>query len=128
MIAKIDNFSRNLASGMSRRKAFWQLLAGAGGLGLLATQKASANAAGCPAFCFQQASVAYNDCIEDSLEVTPPIPFGTILIGCLAGYSLINSECMAFSTTCKSGFCASVPYTVNPGEIDITGAAPCVKI
>ena len=46
MSKAIEELSKNLASGMSRRRALWRFAAGlgaVGGLGLLAQKKASAN-------------------------------------------------------------------------------------
>jgi hypothetical protein len=125
----VDDFSRKLASGMSRRKAFWQLLAGAGGLALLATQKASATAANnnadCTQSCFNQTSIAFTQCIEDGLETATP--FITILTGCLSSEGLVYDACLATSRTCSPGKCAQVKFTVNPGEIDIISVA-CVGL
>jgi len=72
-----DDFSKNLAGGMSRRKAFLKFLGGAGALGFLGLRKAKAggtgvtntypkfpsNPAQCGPFCLNYAGVVYNECI-----------------------------------------------------------------
>jgi len=72
MYEKTDDFSRSLASGMSRRKAFLKFLGGAGALGFLGLKKAKAGAlAGynCPPFpptvagCLNWAGGIYDQCI-----------------------------------------------------------------
>jgi hypothetical protein len=122
MSERIDGFSRKLASGMSRRKAFWQLFTGAGGLGALAlvtTQKASADDASCPTQCFQQAQLAYTDCVEDTLG--EPLPSTNNFFICLPVETIAYQQCLGFSAACPSGKCAVIQYTVTPGEIDVTG-------
>jgi hypothetical protein len=119
MTERIDDFSRKLASGMSRRKAFWQLLTGAGGLALLTTQKASADSVGCPSFCFQQASYAYSQCSEDLQEVDPAIPFIQIFGLCLGAYGQIYQFCLTQSATCPAKMCTQINYTVTNGEINV---------
>jgi hypothetical protein len=69
MSKSVDDFSKNLASGMSRRGAFWRLLAGVGALGFLgvAPQKAIADkrVSDCVNYCVTLADEAYMDCIFD---------------------------------------------------------------
>jgi len=67
----LDVLSKNLASGMSRRKAFTKFLAGAGALGFLLTGKASAKKAKAipvPAYCIPEcmayAEQAYQCCLD----------------------------------------------------------------
>src|ERR1700736_6144270 len=104
MSERLDSFSRKLATGVSRRKAFWQLLTGAGGLGALAlvtTQKASADSAACPAMCFQQATLAYTDCVEDTVGDDPMAAFSI----CLPIEMLAYQQCVSFSASCAKGEC-----------------------
>jgi hypothetical protein len=67
MSKSVDDFSKNLASGMSRRGAFWKLLAGIGTLGFLggATKKASAAKVDCVNLCVTLADEVYLDCMFD---------------------------------------------------------------
>jgi hypothetical protein len=71
-----DDFSKNLAGGTSRRKAFLKFLGGAGVLGFLGLRKAKAgatiskpihfpsNPADCVGFCLNYAGGAYVECME----------------------------------------------------------------
>ena len=66
----MDEFSKNLATGVSRRKALLSFLGGAGALGFLAARKAKAidfptNPANCGPFCLEVASFEYSDCVSD---------------------------------------------------------------
>ena len=65
-----DDFSKSLASGMSRRKAFMKFLGGAGALGFLGLKKAKATPKlNWPPFpptvagCLNWAGELYNECI-----------------------------------------------------------------
>jgi hypothetical protein len=61
----VDSLSRNLALGVSRRKALWMFLAGSGVFGAFARQKASAASASlCHDSCRQQAVDFYELCIN----------------------------------------------------------------
>jgi len=64
----LDDFSRNLAGGMSRRKAFMKFLAGAGALGFLGSRTAKAGNAvppsECPARCLTVAATTYQHCLN----------------------------------------------------------------
>jgi hypothetical protein len=66
----IDNFSKSLAGGMSRRGAFLKLLGGVGVLGFLGVQKAKAvtsifpkNKALCSSYCLNYADEIYLLCM-----------------------------------------------------------------
>ncbi|HEV3332304.1 MAG TPA: hypothetical protein VG096_15045 [Bryobacteraceae bacterium] len=64
----IDDFSKSLAGGMSRRGAFLKLLGGAGVLGFLGVQKAKAsefpkNKALCSSYCLNLADEEYLFCM-----------------------------------------------------------------
>ena len=138
MIQKLDGFSQNLASGMSRRKAFWQLLTGAGalsGLALLTTQKASAalNTTDCTAACFSQAGLFYTDCLDDMLTGeddewadAPPKTFIDAFNICFPAQNLAYSDCLAFSEyVCKPKTCGQISYDVTPFDVEVTFAT-CV--
>jgi len=90
----LDDFAKNLASGMSRRRAFWKFLAGAGGLGLLSGRRAKAgsgfpsNPANCGPFCLDVACVAYSHCLQDGGN------FSECFFGVLTStYQCCLSEC-----------------------------------
>src|ERR1700736_5786044 len=110
MTETLDTFSRKLASGVSRRKAFWQLLTGAGGLAFLATQKAAANDVSCPTVCFQQASIAYSECITDGLEDNPGASYFEVLLICLGQEGLLYDTCLARSVSCPKGQCPQIEW------------------
>ena len=128
MTQKLDDISRALASGGSRRKAVWQLLIGAGGLALFGAKRAAADDAKCASFCFQGASVAFNDCMEDNSDPSGNFPkdFFGLLVFCLGFQGQFYNACTQFSATCPSGQCGNVIITVTPGEIDFEGDG-CVK-
>jgi hypothetical protein len=67
MRASLDQLARNLASGVSRRKALWQFVGGLGILGALTGRKASASGFGgrrndCLSFCREQAEFIQRVC------------------------------------------------------------------
>ena len=65
MSKSLDQLAKNLASGMSRRKAIWQFIAGLGVVSAFTGRKAYA-VEGCSAYCDSQASVFYEQCIQAS--------------------------------------------------------------
>jgi hypothetical protein len=81
----LDQLARNLADGMSRRRAFWQMLTGLGVAAAVTGRHASAGAQannGCAAFCKQQ----YHE------------------------YLLL---CLNASEHCPHDYCAEVPFNCN---------------
>jgi hypothetical protein len=66
----VDRLSRDLASGISRRKALWMFIAGSGVVGAFAGQKASAESLPskilCAESCARQAEAFMQLCIEAS--------------------------------------------------------------
>jgi len=68
MSKALDQLAKNLASGMSRRKAFWSFLGGVGAIGALGSSKALAHGReeSCGEFCAQQAEIFLGLCIEAS--------------------------------------------------------------
>src|ERR1700722_15341424 len=106
MQKSIDLLSKNLASGMSRRKAFWQFITGLGAVGALGTLGGKkANAASntnllCTIMCNTQAQ-----------ENTPVCRAGAGKnvvreIACNAIAAEFQTACLAASSRCRSGFCA----------------------
>jgi hypothetical protein len=92
MSKSLDQLARNLAAGMSRRKAIWQFV---GGLGVVAalTGKAQASPAGssCVDFCDQEAEYFRNLCVEASQS-------------CCHGYCA-EITLVSFNGSPKSGVC-----------------------
>jgi hypothetical protein len=67
MSKSLDQLARNLASGMSRRKAIWQFMAGLGVVAAFTGRKAYAGGEGrCAARCEEQAIVFLSMCLEAS--------------------------------------------------------------
>jgi hypothetical protein len=67
MSNSLDQLARNLASGMSRRKALWQFVSGLGVVAALTGRKAFAgNRHQCEEFCEEQAEIFKHLCIEAS--------------------------------------------------------------
>jgi hypothetical protein len=67
MSNSLDQLARNLASGMSRRKALWQFITGLGVVAAFTGRKAYAGTAGlCSGFCEEQAHIFYEQCIRVS--------------------------------------------------------------
>jgi hypothetical protein len=66
----VDRLSRDMAQGVSRRKALWMFLAGSGVLGVFGVQKASASPLSskllCTESCVQQAEAFLDLCITAS--------------------------------------------------------------
>jgi hypothetical protein len=81
----VDRLSRDLASGVSRRKALWMFLAGSGVLGAFARQKASA---------------------------VPLPPKLLCTESCARQAQAFLELCMAASENCPSGYCAE--FTLIP--------------
>lgn len=59
MSKAIQQLSRDLARGISRRRALWRFVTGLGGLGLLTRKKASAAGVSC----FECFEFVYEDCL-----------------------------------------------------------------
>lgn len=70
MSKSLDTLAKNLASGMSRRKAIWQFITGLGALGALSSRQAYANEPDgvCRDFCREQAEIFKSLCIEASQQ------------------------------------------------------------
>ena len=67
MRKSLDELARNLASGMSRRKALWQFITGLGVVAAFTGRKAYAGTpALCGKFCEKQASIFLEQCIRVS--------------------------------------------------------------
>jgi hypothetical protein len=61
MSSKLDDFTRDLATGVSRRSAFFRFVGGAGALGFLSSRKAEAG--GTVAAPHPPAAVCINECL-----------------------------------------------------------------
>lgn len=70
MRASLDQLARNLASGVSRRKALWQFVSSLGVVGALTGRKAYADIRGhhhgCERFCEEQADLFQRICMQAS--------------------------------------------------------------
>jgi hypothetical protein len=71
MMKRVEDLSKNLAGGMSRRKAFWRFLAGTGAALFASTRPASGgieNIVSCVEFCLYQRLEGkdYDDCVIKS--------------------------------------------------------------
>jgi hypothetical protein len=68
MSKSLDQLARNLASGMSRRKAIWQFITGLGVVAALTGRKAYAEGGNgrCGFFCDEQALIFAEACYEAS--------------------------------------------------------------
>ncbi len=108
MSKSLDQLARNLASGMSRRKALWQFVSGLGVVAALTGRKAYANSPFCAEFCAVQAEIFYGLCLEASLNCGP---------GCCAEFTLVGFNSTfpigvtLNSTTINSGPFICVPIT-----------------
>ena len=72
MSEKLETLSRDLASGMSRRRAFWQFVTGLGVIGALTGRKAkAAQNIACYDFCGAQAQILMNLCLSASNSCKP---------------------------------------------------------
>jgi hypothetical protein len=95
MSQSLDRLARDLAAGVSRRKALWRFVSGLGVLGVLSQRKASAIViepfpGPCQSFCEQQAQ-------------------------------FFVAMCMAASTGCPEGYCAELtPSIINGVGINNT--------
>jgi hypothetical protein len=98
MSKSLDDLARNLVSGVSRRKAFWQVFTSLGIVAALTGRKASAQSgqnSGCARFCEQQAA-------------------------------LLEEMCTTASKHCPPGSCAEVPFNCDDGTAFISGT--CVLL
>jgi hypothetical protein len=67
MSKSLDQLARNLASGMSRRKAIWQFVSGLGVVAALSGSKAYAGSVDlCNGFCERQADIFREQCLRAS--------------------------------------------------------------
>jgi hypothetical protein len=104
MKASLDQLARNLASGVSRRKALWQFVSGLGILGALTGRKAS------------------------GVPFREPHPY--CLGSCQQQADLLLALCLEASESCSEGYCAELclsgiginATTINP--IIFNGSEP----
>ena len=96
MSKTVEQLSKDLAQGMSRRRALWKFVIGigaVGGLGLLASKKSSAGVALSPVQCFV--------CLEETYEAC--ILFGGDEITCIFEAQGAYEFCLS------NGICLKVP-------------------
>jgi hypothetical protein len=97
----LDLLSKNLASGMSRRKALWQFVSGLGALGFLTGRKAKADSGlVCEIWCNTQKTLFLDACLNvlaSNLERQ---------IICNAAATVFLAACTTNSNKCQVGKCA----------------------
>jgi hypothetical protein len=72
MSKSLDQLARNLAGGMSRRKALWQFVSGLGVVATLTGRRAYAGySEPCSDYCEEQAEIFKSQCLEYSAECPP---------------------------------------------------------
>jgi hypothetical protein len=106
MQKSIDLLSKNLASGMSRRKAFWQFITGlgaVGALGSLGAKKASA-ASNVNLLC----TIGCSTQAQEITKVCRAVAGNNVVreIACNAIATEFQNACLQASSRCRSGFCA----------------------
>ncbi len=117
MSKAIEKLSKNLASGMSRRKALWHFVSGLGAVGAVATlgtKKAKASQAvslACQIFCNTQAQEIGTIChnINGNNVARELI--------CSEIETEFQADCLAASARCRSGFCAEFVGTSDDSTI-----------
>jgi len=97
MSKAIEQLSKNLAIGMSRRKALWRFtgLGAIGGLGLLTSQKASAQN------CFFELEEAYSACLGTGGSGSECLAQAECAYGgCISGHEteICDGKCVDIST------------------------------
>jgi hypothetical protein len=101
MNESLDLLSKNLASGMSRRKALWQFVSGIGALGLLTGRKAKADTGlVCEIWCNTQKTLFLNLCLQSYASNVER------QVICNAAATVFLSACITNSDKCKVGKCA----------------------
>ena len=86
MSKAVEELSKNLATGVSRRRALWRFATGIGavaGLGFLTRGKAKAQPS--PFFCFQEMEAEYECCISYDGPAND----------CFAAAAAVYQECMS---------------------------------
>ena len=72
MSESLDQLAKNLASGMSRRKAIWQFITSLGVVAAFTGRKAYAvPSGGCAEFCEAQTLIFHDLCLEASARCRP---------------------------------------------------------
>lgn len=112
MSRALDQLAKDLAAGVSRRKALWRFVGGLGVLGVLAPRKGSAIVAGqpfagaCESFCQEQAQLFVNICMAASTNCSP-------------------GSCAEFTTVSVNGTSPATILAIN-GGIPFSGQWVCV--
>jgi hypothetical protein len=97
----LDLLSKNLASGMSRRKALWQFVSGLGALGFLTGRKAKADSGlVCEIWCNTQKTLFLNLCLQSYASNVER------QVICNGLTSVFYSACITNSDRCPVGRCA----------------------
>jgi hypothetical protein len=102
MSKRLEELSMDLAAGMSRRKALWRFLGGAGAAVLMAGKGRAAGNNVCVAWCRRLA--------EDAGQIG-------------IGRDDIFGKCMSASAHCPKGQCAFLNIT-NGGQVTVAGCFP----
>ncbi len=107
MSESIDKLAKNLAGGMSRRKAILQFIGGLGFLAAFTGRKAYAGTfSQCDAFCEGQAFLYFEHCMKSQPAVqqasTDPEFY------CETQALIFVDLCIAASANCKNGSCAQM--------------------
>jgi hypothetical protein len=108
MSKSLDQLARNLAGGMSRRKALWQFVSGLSVVGFLTARKASAYGFGdsCADYCQTQADFFKSMCMEASQS-------------CCRGYC---AEVSTLSINGGYGISSRPALGINGGGFGINGS------
>jgi hypothetical protein len=97
----MDVLSKELAGGMSRRKALWRFVAGLGAVGVLTGRKAKADTGlVCEIWCNTQKTFFLNLCLQANASNIER------QVICNAATSVFYSACIANSDKCPVGRCA----------------------
>jgi len=102
MSESIDALSKNLAKGMSRRKALWRFVAGLGAVGFLTGRKAKADTGlVCEIWCNTQKTLFLNLCLQ---SYASNVERAVICNGLTSAF---YSACIFYSDKCPVGRCAA---------------------
>jgi hypothetical protein len=101
MSESMDALSKNLANGMSRRKALWRFVAGLGAVGVLTGRKAKADTGlVCEIWCNTQKTLFLNLCLQSYASNVER------QVICNGATTLFYNACISHSDRCPVGRCA----------------------
>ncbi len=114
----IDLLSKNLASGMSRRKALWHFVTGLGAVGAagaLGGKKAFGSSA-----VSLQCQIQCNTQSQEILTICHTINGNNVVreVVCNQIAAEFQSDCLTASGHCRSGYCAEFTGVNGTGAID----------